>query len=146
MIAGGSPASPAAVRQQRRVNIRLTHPALYRSIMVLAIGSILLALNFWTSNPTFSPLSIPKDLVGVVFAATGVGQIVYLNVVRDLRWVRRLLGASIFVHLVWGLLNCQQAINGRASWQLPLLYLIIAFLVRPLLTEAPVNPMTEVQK
>lgn len=146
MIAGGSPASPAAVRQQRGVNIRLTHPALYRSIRNLALGCIALAINFWTSHPTFTPLSIPNVVTGTVFAVLGVTQLVYLCVVRDLRWVRRVFAAVIGVNLVWGLINTQQWINGRASLQLPIYILIVAAQARPWLVEAPVNPMTEVAK
>lgn len=151
MMEGGPPVAPATVverrrRRHRKLNIRHSHPALYHSIMVLALGSIALAVNFWTSRPTFNPFSIPKEVVGCVFFALGVSQLVFLNVVRDLRMVRLALAASIAVNLAWGLSNTQQWINGKASLQLPILYVAIALLQRPLLTEAPVNPMTEIEK
>lgn len=131
------------MRRHDRVQIRNTHPGLYHSIMTLSVMSIALAVNFWTSNPTFNPYGIPKNLVGVVFVLLGVSQFIFLNVFRDLRKVRLGLAVSLGFMLFWGLSNTQQFFAGNASLQLPILYVAIAVLHIPLLIESPVNPMTK---
>lgn len=125
-----------------KVRIRATHPALYRSIMTLSVMNVALAVNFWTSNPTFNPYGIPKDLVGGVFFLLGATQLVALNVLHDLRKVRLGLAVSLTFILFWGVSNTQQFFAGNASLQLPILYVAVAALHLPLLIEAPVNPMT----
>jgi hypothetical protein len=127
----------------RRLNIRKKHPTLYHSIMTLGVMSIALAINFWTSNPTFNPYNIPKNFVGTVFAVLGVGQFVFTSVLRDLRAVRLTLTASVFWMLFWGASNLEQSFAGKASYQLPILYIALAVLQIPLLIESPVNLTTE---
>lgn len=127
--------------KHERVKIRATHPALYRAIMTLSLMSVALAVNFWTSNPTFNPL--PKNLVGVIFMALGLTQLIFLNVFHQLRSVRITLTLSLAFMLYWGLINARQAFAGDASFQLPILYVALAVLQIPLLVEPPVNPMTE---
>lgn len=130
------------MRKHDQVRIRLTHPALYRSIMTLSIMSVGLAVNFWTSTPTFSPLGIPKNLIGGIFFLLGVSQLIYLNVFHDLRRVRVGLAVSLSFFFFWGLSNTIQAFAGNASFQLPILYVFLSVLHIPLLIEPPVNPMT----
>lgn len=127
----------------RRMNIRKTHPTLYHSIMIVGAGCVALAINFWTSTPTFNPFGIPKNLVGAVFAFLGLSQLFFLNVLRDLRKIRIGLATTIFTMTFWGLANLEQSIAGRASYQLPILYVMLALIQVPLLIEAPVNTMTE---
>lgn len=131
------------VIKHSRVNIRQTHPALYHSIMTLGAMSIALAVNFWTSNPAFNPYGFDKNLIGVAFFALGSSKMIFLNIFRDLRIVRVILALSISFHFFWGVSNTQQFFGGKASLQLPILYIAIAILQMPLLLEAPVNPMTE---
>lgn len=146
MTDAGIPISPFAEgrrQRHRRVNVRKTHPTLYHAIMTLSIASVALAVNFWTTNPTFNPFGIPKNLVGCVFFLFGVTQIVFLNVFRDLRLVRISLACSIGWNFIWGLANTQQWFNGNASLQLPILYVALSIVRIPLILEPPVNPMTE---
>lgn len=131
------------VEQHSRVDIRKSHPGLYHSLMVISIMSVSLAFNFWFSRPTFNPYGWSKYAVGVVFAVLGANQIVFLNIVRDLRAVRLTLFASISWMLFWGLSNAEQSFAGASSFQLPILYVALAVMQMPLLVEAPVNPMTE---
>ena len=131
------------VKRHNRVNIRLTHPGLYHSIMTLGLMSVALAVNFWITTPAFNPFGVNKTLVGVVFFLLGTVQLVFLSVFRSLRMVRLGLAVSIFVMVSWGLSNVQQFINGHTSLQLPILYLTLAALQYVLLIESPVNPMTE---
>lgn len=133
------------MRRHDRVKIRYTHPALYRSIMTLSLLSVALAVNFWTSNPTFNPYDIPKDIIGAVFGVLGVSQFLFLNVFHDLRKVRLGLAISLVFMFFWGISNAQQSLAGNASFQLPILYVALAVLHVPLLVEAPVNPTTEKQ-
>lgn len=125
------------------MRIRATHPALYRSILILLIMSVALAVNFWFSNPTFSPLGIPKNVVGVIFALLGGSQFLFLNVFHNLRMVRLILAISLSWFCFWGLINTIQFIAGNASLQLPILYVFLAVLHAPLLVEPPVNPVTQ---
>lgn len=126
-----------------RVYIRKTHPGLYHSLMTLSIMYVALAVNFWTSNPTFNPYGIPKDFIGAVFAVLGASLLVFLNLFRNLRLVRLVLAVSVSVMFWWGVSNSQQSFAGKASFQLPILYIILSIMQIPLLIEAPVNPMTE---
>lgn len=132
--------------RHNRVNIRKTHPGLYQSIMVFAILSVALAVNFWTSNPTFNPFGISKNLIGVVFFLLGVWHLVFLNLIHSLDMVRFGSTASIFSMAAWGFGNMQQSFAGKASFQLPLLYLALAAIHFMLQQEPPVNPMAELLK
>lgn len=126
-----------------RVRLQKTHPNLYHLIMILNLSNIALALNFWISHPTFNPYGINKDLIGCIFFALGSIQIVFLNFHRDLRAVRLVMAISIGFNLFWGLSNAQQSFAGKASFQLPILYITLALIRVPLMFESPVNPMTE---
>lgn len=128
--------------KHNKVRIRSTHPALYRSILILVIMSMALAVNFWLSNPTFSPLGIPKNVVGGIFVLLGVSQFLFLNVFHNLRLVRLILAISLSWFCFWGLINTIQFFAGKASLQLPILYVFLAILHAPLLIEPPINPMT----
>lgn len=127
----------------QNVEIRKSHPALYRTLMTLAVMGIALGFNFWFSNPTFNPYGVPKNAIGVVFSVLGCSQIVFLNILRNLRMVRLNLAASITWMFFWGVSNAQQFLAGNASLQLPILYVTLSILQIPLLVESPVNPMTE---
>ena len=127
----------------RGANIRKRHPSLYYSVLTVGTGTVALGLNFWFSNPTFSPFGIPKNLIGCVFFAIGFTKLFYLSVIRDLRMVRILLAISISWLFFWGWANAQQFFAGNASLQLPIMFWIVSILQIPLLLEAPVNPMTE---
>lgn len=133
----------AVASRIRRINIRRTHPGLYHSIMTLGLTEIALAINFWTSTPTFNPYNISKNLIGIIFFILGAGQVLHLNFLRNLRLVRITLAASIAFTFAWGVANTQQSLAGRASWQLPIMYLALCILQIPLVIEAPINPMTE---
>lgn len=130
------------MQKHDKVRIRNTHPALYRSIMTLATMSVLLAANFWTSTPTFNPFGFNKNVIGGIFFTLGASQLLFLNVLHDLRKVRLILAVSLSFFMFWGLSNTQQAFAGKASFQLPILLVSFAVLHLPLLVESPVNPMT----
>lgn len=134
------------VRRHNRVNIRKTHPNLYKLTMVFAVMSLLLAINFWTSNPTFNPFNSNKNWIGVAFFLLGAWHLIFLNLSHNLKMVRLGSTLSIFFLTAWGLGNMQQSIAGKASYQLPILYLALAGLHYLLLLEPPVNPMTELEE
>lgn len=131
------------VERHSRVNVRKSHPGLYHSLMTFSLTSVALAANFWTTHPAFSPYGINKIIIGLIFFALGISQLVFLNVFRDLRGVRIVLAASIAFMFFWGASNTQQFFTGNASLQLPILYLTLSILQVPLLIEPPVNPMTK---
>lgn len=132
-----------AVLRIQGVEIRKTHPALYRAIMVLGFMGVALALNFWFSNPTFNPYGVSKNIIAVIFFTLGLSQIVFLNIFRNLRMVRLNLAVSISWMFFWGISNSAQFFAGNASLQLPILYVTLSIMQIPLLMESPVNPMTE---
>jgi len=127
----------------QRMQIRKSHPALYRTLMALGLMSIALAGNFWFSKPAFNPYGIPKELIGVVFFLIGLSLIVFLNLFHDLRWVRLTLAFSIGFMCFWGISNTQQFFAGNTSLQLPILYVALSIMQIPLLIESPINTMTE---
>lgn len=127
----------------QKVDIRKTHPTLYYTLMVIGLMSVALALNFWFSRPTFNPYGIPKNFIGVIFFLLGSTKLIFLNVVRDLRMVRLNVAVSVSWMFFWGFSNTIQFFAGNASLQLPILYIALSILQIPLLTESPVNPMTE---
>lgn len=133
----------------QRVNLRKSHPGLYRLIRIIGIGCLAWGANFWGLGfippPTFNPYGVDKNIVGTVFSIIGIALLVFLIFVHNLWWLR----VSVFIALVWliswGITNTQQFLDGKASLQLPIAYVIIGFLCRPMLTESPVNPFTEEQ-
>jgi len=134
-------------QKQQRVNLRKSHPFMFRSIIVIASMHVALGLNFWglgfLPRPTFEPYGIPTQIIATVFLLLGVTQIVFITVMRDLRIVRLILALSVGWMMFWGLSNTQQVLAGDASLQLPILYVTISILQVPLLIESPVNPFTE---
>lgn len=127
--------------KHNKVKIHKTHPNLYYAMTVLSLGCIALAANFWTSNPTFNPYHIPKNVVGVVFFALGIGRLMFISIFQNLAWLRRMQALTVMIFLFWGGANIQQWVNGKASLQLPILYAIIAAREIPLLLESPINPV-----
>lgn len=126
-----------------KVNIRKSHPTLYHAIMTLALARVALALNFWFSRPTFTPYGIHRYIAGIVFFALGASQLLFLHLLRDLRKIRLVINLSGGVMLLWGLVNMQQSFQGKASFQLPIMFVMAAVLQYVLLIEPPVNPMSE---
>lgn len=131
------------VSRHSRLNVRKSHPGLYHSIMTVGLAQIALAANFFYSNPTFNPYDIHKNIIGAVFAALGLSQLIFLNAFRDLAKVRITLAISIWFTFLWGIANTQQFLAGNASLQLPILYLALCILQIPLVIEAPVNLTTK---
>lgn len=125
------------------VDIRKKHPTLYHAIMVFAFMKLALALNFWLYKPTFNPYHWNKTIIGFIFFFIGSSQLIFLNIVKNLRLIRFSLALAVSFMFFWGLSNTQQFFAGKASLQLPILYLAVAIVQVPLLIEAPVNPMTE---
>lgn len=127
----------------QQVNLRKSHPGLFRSILTVAYMGLGLGLNFWFTTPTFNPYGVDKFIIGTIFALLGLSQILFLLIFRDLRKVRITLAVSISWMMFWGLSNSQQSFAGNASFQLPVLFITISILQIPLLIESPVNPITE---
>lgn len=130
----------------KHVSIRKTHPNLYLSLMIVAIMSIGLSLNFYFYTPTFNPYGINKEVVGAIFLILGFSQLIFLNLYHNLKLVRLVLAISISFMLFWGVSNTQQAFAGKASFQLPVLYIGLALIQLPLLVEPSTNPMTSSKK
>lgn len=126
----------------KKVNLRLTHPGMYRGILLFSFFCIATSLNYFFSRPTFNPYDIEKELIGLIYLSIGSTLLVLLNVFRNLKWLRIIIAVASGFLIFWAISNTQQSFAGKASFVLPILLLYIAFdLVKDLL-EAPVNPMT----
>lgn len=118
--------------------IRKTNPGLYRTLMRLAVMSILLGFNFFFYTPTFNP--IPKTIVGVIFTTLGIALFVSVNWIHK-GW-RHVLAVSMGATFFWAIINTQQVFEGKASFQLPIFLLGFSVAHFFALIEPPVNPMT----
>lgn len=128
---------------RQTVNIRKSHPNLYRLIMVLSVMYVLLGLNFFFTVPTFNPYNMPYPLVGAIFLTLGLLKIILLNVFRDLPWLRRIMALEIAVSFWWGIGASITFFRGQTSLQLSILYAGLSFLETCLLMEPYSNPLTK---
>lgn len=126
-----------------KVDIRKTHPNLYRGITILAITFIALGINFILATPTFAPLNLPYTAVGTLFLALGVTKLIFLNFIRIVKLIRVVMAFEIGVMFVWAWFNTQQFWSGNASLQLPIAYMAISLFEICLLVEPAFNPVTE---
>lgn len=123
-------------------NLRNTNPNLYRSLMTVASVFVLLGANFLLTTPTFQQFDIPKNFIGSGFLALGLGNLVFLNIRRNLKAVRVLLIVGIAYMLFWGVGTTQTFFEGTSSLQLCILYFGLAALQAPLLVEPFFHPVT----
>lgn len=129
-----------------KVNIRSTHPNLYRSLMTFAVINIGLGLNFLFANPTFNPYGIDKMIVGWVFLALGLAKLIFLNFSRNLKIVRFLLTCEVIFMLFWGVGSSITFFQGKTSLQLFVLYTGLSVLELFLLIEPAINPISELKE
>lgn len=130
----------------KRVSMRKTHPNMYRVLMIIAIMSVALAVNLYSTTPTFNPYGISKTIIASIFLGIGISQIIFLNLWHNLKLVRLTTAVSVGFMMFWGLSNSQQSFAGKASFQLPILFIALATLQLFLLIEPVTNPMTSTHK
>lgn len=126
----------------KHVSIRESHPNMYKLLMIIAVMFIALAVNLYFSKPTFRPYGIQKELIATVYLILGVGKIVFLNLHHNLKMVRLIMAIATGFMLFWGVSNTQQSFAGKASFQLPILFVTLALLNLALLLEPSSNPLT----
>lgn len=129
-----------------RVNVQLSHPNLYRSIMVFALTYVGLGLNFIFTNPTFNPYGIPKEITGSIFLFLGLAKIIFLNLIHNLKIVRALMSLQIVFIVFWGTGTSITFFQGKTSLQLFVLYAGLGFLEYFQLQEPYWNPLTGTKK
>jgi hypothetical protein len=127
---------------QGAIKLRLTHPNLYRTVMLFAVLSIALGLNFWILAPTFWIYDQPNALWGTIFLVLGIAKIVFLNFYRRLRAVRATMAFAVAYFLFLSVGTSQPFVEGQGSLQLPIVYLFCAVIQIPLLLEPFINPWT----
>jgi hypothetical protein len=110
--------------------------------MITGFGEILLAVNLWTFVTPFVPYGLDQAALGVIVCVLGVAQLVALNLVRNLWVLRFTIAASAGFMAISGAINTKQVFFGDASFQLPIVYVLLAALQWTLMFEPPVNPMT----
>lgn len=124
------------------INVRKTHPALYRLVMATAAVSVALGVNFLIFTPTFYVWDMPHELWATLFLAIGLGKIVFLNLYRSLRLTRATMTFAVAYLLFFAAGTMQPAIEGVGSLQLPILYAGFAAVLAYLLLEPFINPWT----
>jgi len=124
------------------INVRLTHPNLYYTIMVFAMVSLTLSLNFLILSPTFLIYNQPNWVWGLIFMGIAILKIVFLNFYRRLKVMRAAMAFSVGYSIFLAGGTAQPFIEGNGSLQLPILYAAIAALQYPLLLEPFINPWT----
>lgn len=125
-----------------RVDLRKTHPTLYRSVIVYAFISIALGFNFWLANPTFNPYEISKEIIGTIFIIIGVTKLLAISVIRSLLFVRFSMGLCMVYMMWWGIGTSITFFTGQTSLQLFILYSGLNALQMLFLLEPYVNPLT----
>lgn len=126
----------------KKVNLRLTNPDMYKSVMLFVIFCISMTLNYWFSKPTFNPYGIQRPWIGLTFLIIGMALILLLNVFRNLKLVRITLAVAGGLLIFWGISNTQQSFAGKASFAFPILLFYVASIILKDLLQSPVNPMT----
>lgn len=129
-----------------KVNIRLTHPNLYYSLLVFAFINIGLGLNFIFANPTFNPYQIDKTVIGSIFLTLGLLKITFLQLFRHLRILRVVMTAEVIFMVFWGIGTTITFFQGRTSLQLFALYAGLSALEVFLLLEPIANPVSMTTK
>jgi hypothetical protein len=124
------------------INLRLSHPTLYRAIMTFAILSILLGINFLLAKPTFNPYGIDYMIIGVIFIILGMGKVIFLNLHRSVRAVRILMSGEIGFMVFWAIGTTITFFQGKTSLQLFILYVGLTVFEAFLLFEPFSNPIT----
>lgn len=125
------------------VNIRFSHPNLYRLLVTFSIIHIGLGLNFLLAKPAFNPYGINVYIIGVIFLSLGLSKLFFLMFRRNLRVVRIVMALSIGFTLFWGFGTIFSFLRGQTSLQMFVLYVGLAVIEMSLLLEPLVNPITE---
>lgn len=129
-----------------KVNIRLTHPNLYYSLLAFAFVNIGLGLNFLFTNPTFNPYMIDKTIIGCIFLALGLLKLTFLQAIHNLKMLRLVMAVEVMFMAFWGFGASITFFQGRTSLQLPILYAGLSALEGILLLEPIVNPVSVIKK
>lgn len=124
------------------IDIRKTHPNLYRGVMTLGVMDVLLAANFYWLNPTFEVYHVKNWIWATVFLALGASKLVFLNLYRDLRCVRIAMAFNVSFIIFFAIGTCEPWLDGEGSLQLPILYTGIAVSQLWLLVEPFIQPWT----
>jgi hypothetical protein len=125
-----------------RVDVRKTHPTLYRQSMLFGIGNVVLGVNFHVFTPTFLVYGLPNWVWGTAFIALGIGEVFFLNVYRRLDMARLVMALCVAYTSVFALGTMQPALEGKGSLQLPILYGLLVVWKLLLLLEPFINPWT----
>lgn len=127
------------------IDIRKTHPNLYRLEMVISIMSFMLGLNFIINTPTFLIFDLPNVLWGTIFLVLSSCEVVFLNIIRRLRYVRACMAFSVTYMMFLAAGTTQPFFEGVGSLQLPILYAGVSAARMPLMLEPFINPWTSHQ-
>lgn len=124
------------------INVLKTHPTVYWILMAIALVGIGLSINFFFLKPTFPIWGVPNRLWGAIFLLISINSIVSLNVHRRLGWIRTTMAISAAYFAIMAVGTTAPSWKGEASFQLPLVYILVVIIHMRLLWEPFVNPET----
>jgi hypothetical protein len=129
--------SEMAAATYNAINLRLSHPKVYRGIVIFALMSIGLGLNFWFARPTFNPYHIPLPVTGTIFLALGIGKLAFLIIHRRVGALRIVMTIELVWMCFWAIGTSITFFQGRTSLQLFILYFALVMLEIYLLIDLP---------
>jgi len=125
-----------------RVDLRKTHLNLWRMVLLLALGELLLGANFLWLQPTYPIFHAPNELWGVCFVVIALAQALALLISHSLPLVRGCMSVAVAYILIVAVGACEPWLDGVGSLQLAILYAGMAVIQLPLILEPFLNPMT----
>lgn len=122
--------------------MRKTNPTTWLRLMIFALLSIALGLNFIFLTPTFMPFDMTKWPIGILLVGCGVLKLTLLLVNSSpIMWVRASMAMSVVIYSFWGtILTIEFFRLDQTSLQLPLTYIGLSALGILLLSEPFANP------
>lgn len=125
------------------MDLRRTHPNLFRVYATYGFLCIALGLNFLFLKPTFNPLDVPKVVPGWVFLVLGVTVLTFLRAFRSATLLRAAMASTVAILFFWcGTLTFHFFQLSQTSLQLPITFLALGVLGIPLTIEPSINPVT----
>lgn len=126
----------------RDIDIRRSHPSLFRVICVIGLICVGLGLNFLLASPTFNPYGFPKEVTGGIFLALGISKLFTILALRNLRILRINMALCMGFMLFWGFGTSITYFTGQTSLQLFVLYWGLTAIQLIMMLEPVVNPLT----
>lgn len=122
------------------IKVRLTHPSLYRILMLYVVTFLALAANFTFIKTTFLVYGQSNRVWAACFLVLACSLFCSTNIIHSLRLMRFTM-VMIAVYLMFFTIGASEPyLNGVGSLQLPILYLTVSGHMFLLVYEPFINP------